>query len=542
MTSSDSSLPSSPRWRICLGLAVGALFLFGAWLRWTDGFVAITTPDSYVYLQGALTGDLNEVAWRTFLYPLFLKLTIGHLGGLEAVLALQKLFGLAAAGLTFSAWIHLKTILRYNRRGGVVHDCFGLLLLAMMLLPYGSTRYQEQSIMLESSSTLALSAVAFIASRLFVSLRGSSGPKRVAIWASATIGISLLANTLNPRFGPCVVLALLFAATALRLARASLRQSLLALLVPVALAGPLLLLPQRALDQRNVWNSSFVPMHFLFIHARLTLPEIVHDRDDPAFTRYDRAFLGELAKEIELVFALAERNGSGGNETLKFDPNLLLWGKAATMMREHFRDEPAGAAEFCRHYFLQAVWHQPAAYLKKVALEWAYLLRPGGSVVDDSWPPLPLTPALSQSPALAAIYAQEARAAVRADFLAYQAQLADSKNYSGVVFHTPFPMNYFGNWVNRGFLSLGLLVSGLCVFFLWKKGGETGAVNLALVSLGSSLLLFSELAPLAFVTTTCGTRAIQGLRVLFAFTTVDLGLTGLVLLASLVGWRRWLFV
>ena len=532
----------SPIWKICLSLAVGALFLFGAWLRWTDGFIAITSPDSHIYLLGALTGDLNHVPWRTFVYPLFLKLTIGHLGGLEAVLALQKIFGLAAAGLTFAAWIHLKTIVRYTRLGGVIHDCFGLLLLAMMLLPYGSTRYYELSIMLESSSALALSAVAFIASRLFVALRGGVGPKRVAIWASAMIGISLFANTLNPRFGPCIILALLFAATALRLARASLRQSLLAFVVPIALAIPLLLLPQRALDKKNVWNRSFVPMHLFFVQAKLTLPEIAHDRDDPAFIHYDKAFLGELAKEIELVFALAERNGHGGNETLKFDPNLLLWGKAANLVREYFRNDATGAAEFYRHYFLQAVWNQPGAYLKKVATEWVYLLRPGGGVVDDSMPPLPLIQELSKSSAYASTYLQSARAEVRADFVAYQNQLADSKNYSSVVLLTPFPMNYFGNWVNWGFLRLGLLVSGLCIFFLWKKSGETGAVNLALVSLGSSLLLFSQLSPLALFTTMCGFRAIQGVRVLFAFTTVDLGLTCLFLLAHLVGLRRLIFL
>ena len=543
MSSSGSSAPSAHPpvgWATAFRFLVGFLFLYGAWLRWTDGFVAITTPDSFQYLLGTLKGDLREVAWRTFVYPLFLKLCVEHLGGLVAVLAIQKMFGLLAAALVLATWMRLKAVVNFSRWGRVIHDLLGLLLLAMMLLPFGSTRYFEQTIMLESASTLALASILFAACQLLVELRRSSRPQTVTVWAAVLIGLSLFANTLNPRFGPAVLLSFLFALGSLRLARASLGQYLTTLLLPVVLAVPLLILPQRALNQRNVWNSSFVPMHFLFVHARLVLPEIVHDRDDPSFTRYDHAFLQQLSAEIEQVFALADQEGLGGNYTLKFDPNRLLWGRGAALMRDEFRDSPPEFGKFCRYYFLRAVGHHPAAYLKKVADEWWFLLRPGGAVVDDSWPPLPLASELSACPSLAETYVEKASDTVRPAFIAYQAQLADSRTFSGVVFRTPFPLNYFGNWINRGFSLLWLFVFCLCSYCLWRRRADRGLRYLCLIFMGSSIFLFGQLAPLALVTTTCGTRAIQGLRVLFVFTIIDMGFMALLLPATLSGWRHWL--
>ncbi|HWB97063.1 MAG TPA: hypothetical protein VG672_10185, partial [Bryobacteraceae bacterium] len=188
-----------------------ALFGYGAWLRWTDGFAAITTSDSFEYLQGALTGDLNQVAWRTFVYPLFLKLCVEHLGGLVAVVALQKFLGLLAGALTFATWMKLKGVIGYRSWGVVLHDTLGLLLLAMMLLSWASTRYFELSIMLESLSTFALAAVVFAAGGLGVALARPGTRRQVPWWAGALVGLSLFANALNPRFSPIVVLSVLLA-------------------------------------------------------------------------------------------------------------------------------------------------------------------------------------------------------------------------------------------------------------------------------------------------------------------------------------------
>ena len=527
-------------WNRAFRLMTGLLFFYGAWLRWTDGFVAITTPDSFEYLQGALTGDLSQVAWRSFPYPLFLKLCIEHLGGFGAVLVLQKLFGLTAAALTFAAWMKVKATIRYTQWGGRLHDSFGLLLLAMMLLSYGSTRYFEQSIMLESASTLALAALVFGASGLFVAFRRSPSVQVVAIWVGLTIGISLFANALNPRFSPAVFLAFSFAAISLHRVGAGLWQSLAAILVPVLLAVPLLILPQRPLDQRNIWNRTFVPMHFLFMHARLVLPEIERDRDDPMFTRYDRSFLKEFSGAIEDEFSRAAHDGPGGNYTLLYDPNRLLWGRAGELLRSYARDSASRYNEFCGYYFKRALWHNPLGYAQKVMYEWVYLLRPSGPVLDDSWEDLPLAAGLAWGAGNSGIFVERSRPSIRPVFAAYQAQLADKSGYSGVVFRTPFSLNHLGLWVNRGFSLLWLVVLGFAGFCLWRKRADPGLTILCLVFLGSSIFLFAQLAPLAFVTTTCGARAIQGLRVLLAFVTVDLGLMSFFLLTTLMGRRHWL--
>ena len=81
--------------------------------------------------------------------------------------------------------------------------------------------------------------------------------------------------------------------------------------------------------------------------------------------------------------------------------------------------------------------------------------------------------------------------------------------------------------------------SGYCV---WRLGSDRALVSLCVIFIASSLLLFGQLAPLAMFHTTTGSRAIQGLRVLFAFTVINIGLLSVVMLAALAGWRQWLMV
>ncbi len=515
--------------------AAALLFIYGAWLRWSDSFVAITTPDSFQYLQGALTGDLSTVAWRTFPYPLFIKVCIEHGGGLETVVALQKAGGLLTALLVFGTWIQFKKIIPYRRWGNMAHDLLGLLLFAMLLLPYGSTRFHEQSIMLEALSSLALALVVFSAARLFTVLRQKSSHLQVALWAGTLLGLSLFANQFNPRFSPTVVLSFLFVVIALRVARVRWTVSLAAITVPIILAVIFLFRIQAPLDRKNIWNSTFVSMHLLFMNVRIILPEITSDAEDTSFTRYDRVFLRQLSSAITDELTRASREGPGGNYTLNYDPNRLLWGPANDLLRSNVHGSPSAYNAFCQYYFRRGLSAHPIGYLHKVALEWWYLLRPSGPVLDDSWSPLPLTAALGDSALNAVTYAHRARPAVQPAFLAYQVQLAASRD-STVTFSTPFPLNHLGMWVNRFFLIGWVLSGGFAAYCLWRKVPNMTEISLGFI--GISILLLGQFAPLALVTTTCGARAIQGLRVLTAFTTVNIGLIVLLLLVTLTGQKH----
>ncbi|HWB98898.1 MAG TPA: hypothetical protein VG672_19450, partial [Bryobacteraceae bacterium] len=320
----------------------------------------------------------------------------------------------------------------------------------------------------------------------------------------------------------------------LRVSRTGLGRSAVALGLPVVLAVPLLILPQRELDRHNPWNRTFVSMHLLFMHARLTLPEIQRDRDDPGFTRYDRAFMQRFSAAIEAEFARAARDGPGGNYTLLYDPNRLLWGEASDLLRAYAQGSPDRYNEFCRYYFRRALTHHPLAYAKKVLYEWAYLFRPGGPMLDDSWDDLPVAAGLAWGRANSGLYVGRARDETRPAFAAYQAQLGGSAE-TKAVFHTPFPLNQLGLWVNRCFFPLWLIVGAASAFLLWPRPRDLSGRALGLAFFGSSLFLMAQLAPLAFVTTTCGGRAVQGLRTLSAFVTADLGLMSCVLLAIGLG-------
>ena len=115
---------------------VALLFLYGVWLRWISGLVAVTTEDSFLFLSPALFGKFSEAGPRTFPYPLFLKICIEYLGGFPAAILGQNVAGLATAGLIFGAWSRLKCVLPYRLAGIVLHDLLGLFMLSHLLLEH----------------------------------------------------------------------------------------------------------------------------------------------------------------------------------------------------------------------------------------------------------------------------------------------------------------------------------------------------------------------------------------------------------------------
>lgn len=305
---------------------------------------------------------------------------------------------------------------------------------------------------------------------------------------------------------------------------------------------PLLILPQRALNQKHKWNKTFISMHAIFMHARLVLPEIVRDRDNPSFTRYDRKYLGEISSAIQEELDRAAREGPGGNYTLNYDPNRLLWGRANDSLRAYAKESPELFNEFCRYYFMRALLNNPMGYVKKVALEWWYLLRPSGPILDDSWTaPIPLAAEFKSSAPNAAYYIGQARPEVRPVFVAYHTLVEEESNRSTIVLSTPPPLNRIGSLVTRIHFPIWLMLFGFCAWQLRRSSSKGGLAGLGVAFIGISILLIGQLAPLAMVTTTCGGRAIQGLRVLTALTTIGMGLLGTLFVAQLARCRH-LFV
>lgn len=516
------------------------LFSYGAWLRWMDSFVAITTPDSFLFLSPALLGKFQEAGPRTFPYTLFLKICMEHLGGFPTAIFLQKLLGLVTAGLAFAAWTRLKSVVSYRLPGTVLHDILGLLVLSHLLLEHGTMRYFEQAIMLEATSSLCLAAVIFTACHFFVLVRQGAPSRTVVIWAAALIGISLFTYEWNPRFGPCVPVALLFAVVGLRSAHATIAQGLIALLAPALLSMILLIVPQYLISRANGWNRAFIPKHLFYMHARLVLPELVHDRDDPDFKRYDHELLVRVSAFLEQEFARAARDGAAWNVTLGFMPNKLIWGPADEFLYHYFGSDPGAYREFCLYYFKRAVWPHPGAYLRKVAREWIQLFTPGAPIMDPTLTPYSLEGQLETGLCLpgARDMVPKARDSVRPAFQAFVDQLEHHSVFDAVVLDSPDFLRYEGGWVNDYF-SYGLLAaSGFCVLCLWRRPRESGPINLCLVFAGSTLLLASLIAPITLVMTVCGERHIQGLRVIFVFCAATITLLSVLLLANLVGARR----
>ena len=520
---------------------MAGLFLYGAWRRWADGFVALSTEDSFLFLSPALFDKFSEAGPRTFPYPLFLKICLEHLGGFPAAIFCQKLFGLATAGLTFAAWTRLKGVMNYRPAGTILHDILGLLVLSHLLLEHGTMLYYEQAIMLEGTSALCLAVVIFAACHFFVLVRQEAPLRAVVIWAAALAASSLFAYEWNPRFGLCVPVAFLMALSGLRCARARVAQGLIAILVPVGLSVVLLFVPQYLISRSNGWNRTFIPKHLFYMHARLVLPELTHDRDDPGFKLYRHEMLVQMSTLIQQELALAEREGYGGNFTLKFSPNKLIWGPADGILYNYFGDNPDGYTKFCLYYFKRAVWHHPAAYLLKVAREWIFLFSIPSPILDASLAPYPLKMLIDGGRCLPGAQAMVPRAAdsVRPVFQEYVAQLENRGAYDGVVLASPDFIRDVSGWVNDYF-SYGVLAAlGFCGLYRWRKPREPGSGNLCQLFAGSTLLLISLIAPITLVMTVCGARHIQGLRVMFVFCAATITLLTILLLANLVGARRW---
>ncbi|HWB98897.1 MAG TPA: hypothetical protein VG672_19445 [Bryobacteraceae bacterium] len=463
-----------------------------------------------------------------------------HLGGFPAAIFLQKLGGLATAALGCAAWMQLKRVMRYRLPGIVLHDLLGLLVLSHLLLDHGTMRYFEQAIMLEATSSCCLAAVIFAASRFLVLVRERAPAGSVTLWAALLIGSSLFTYAWNPRFGPCVPIAFLLAAAGFRSLRLPVVRVLPAFLVPVLLAAIFLFFPQYRISRANEWNRAFIPKHLFYMHARLVLPELMRDRDDPGFTRYPHDLLAGISGLIGEELARADREGPGWNVTLRFMPNRLLWGPADEFLHHYFVSNPAAYREFCLYYFKRAVWPHPSGYVQKVAREWIQLFTPGTTIMDPGIPPLSLSKAITDGLCLpgARDMVPKAVSAVRPAFQALVTQFENHAAFDDVVLDSPGFIRWTSGWVDD-FFSYGVLVAAaFCLLLGWRKFRAPGLVNLGLTFGWSALLLASLIAPITLVMTVCGERHIQGLRVLFVFCAATIALMTVLLLAQFAGCRR----
>src|SRR5438477_9949061 len=133
--------------RLVYWIALGFLFAWAAWLRFSLPLDPIADPDTWGYLAPALqklTGSGFGHEGRNFVYPGFLFLLLRLFGDFRAITITQHLLGLAAGSFLLVTWRRVRTFVEASRLNAGTRDFLGLIAAAIVSLAGGPIRTEMQ--------------------------------------------------------------------------------------------------------------------------------------------------------------------------------------------------------------------------------------------------------------------------------------------------------------------------------------------------------------------------------------------------------------
>ncbi|MEI6033754.1 MAG: hypothetical protein WCS65_05685 [Verrucomicrobiae bacterium] len=360
--------------------AVVAIFLLGAWLRFSIPLAPITSNDSGEYLSPAaamLVNGIYEPSSRNFPYPGFAWILFNASGTFDSITIAQHILGLAGAGVFWLAWLRLGVFLPRDWRIAALHAVLGLGLVWGLLLSKHPV-FLEHSMRPEAIYPFLISLHIFGAvSFMERSLIRKSLP--LAIWWGVFLTVvSFGLYVLKPIWGLALVSGGLPFLIVLACSQGKWRAVPVAAGALGAVAGiALFVLPDSILSSRRSQPATLISEQLFFVHADLIEREIRRDLAKPGEPPFPR--------EILLATADRFRDGFRGEipnpyRTLGFDPDAFMYGEANTRVQKYFRAEPGRADRLYRHYYVQAWLGQPIQMLWKILREMGVFYRCNGKL------------------------------------------------------------------------------------------------------------------------------------------------------------------
>lgn len=361
--------------------ALTAIFVWALCRRLALPIEPIPDADTWGYLSPALLkltgGHFIHTEGRNIVYPAFLLSVLRLFGDFRAITIVQHLLGLAAGAVSILTWRRTAAFLPQSLVPRPIHDIFGLIFVAVVLLA-GEPIRAEMQIRPEGICAFVLSlnlyfAIEFIA-RVFV-----EKDKPALVFGIGTGVTAFLLASLKPSFillslVPLLPLGLFF------FRREPLREKLL-LALALVISAIVLFLPEYLLRREDEFAQVFLPTTLFMTHADLIRDQMADDLARQATVPYaqdrleriHKRLVAEISKSAEWRFA-----------SLGFSPDYLMYNDSsiAVAVAAEFNDDTAAVEGFYRFYYWRIWQKRPVSMAKKVGREMALFYGPVCSAFD----------------------------------------------------------------------------------------------------------------------------------------------------------------
>jgi hypothetical protein len=367
---SGKSSGQAQAWRFYFWAWVVALFAFAAWQRFSLPLVPIADPDTWGYLAPALRKLLGQefghIYARTFVYPAFVFSLLRLFGDFRAIVIIQHLLGLVAAGLLLITWRRSRVFAPDSRLSRAGHDILGLLGATIFLLAGEPIRFEMQ-LRPEGVCAFLVSLNLYFVLQFMACCFVEKRPRAAVAYGIGAAFTSLLLTSAKPSFALMALVGLLPAGIFF-FQRGWLRQKI-AIGVGATLSAALLLLPEHILGGKDEASRRFLWTTLFVTHANLIRDQMEQDLERGSEIVYSREWLARVhvALSAEILKSSAVRPGRYWS--LGFDPDYLMYdrGSIDTQLRQEFDLNGPELYDFYRFYYWRIWQERPFLVLKKIA-------------------------------------------------------------------------------------------------------------------------------------------------------------------------------
>ena len=374
-----SSARANSLWPIYYWTALGLVFVWAAWQRFSLPLTLIADPDTWGYLSPALrklTGaEFGHTQGRNFLYPGFLYLILSAFGDFRAIGIVQHLLGLAAGAILLLTWRRLRIFVPNSLVDPRFHDVIGLAGIAIYLLAADTVRIETQ-LRPEGVCGFLISVNLYFTAQ-FVACSFLQRRRTAALVCGIALVLTcLLLASVRPNFWFSAIVVLVPVA-AFFLRRGWWPQKT-ALAAAIILSGILVLWPERVLSRKDQASQTFLPTMLFVIHADLIRDQMAADFKENASLPYPRDWLEGVYTRLNAEIAKSETKYPGHYRSLKFDPEYLWFEPSSitTQLRREFGRDVSGLCAFYRFYYWRTWQREPLRALQKVVRQFSIYYFP----------------------------------------------------------------------------------------------------------------------------------------------------------------------
>jgi len=356
-------------------LLLGGIFIFAAYQRFSLPIWPVADPDTWGYLNPALSWlagkGLQQTFGRDFLYPVFLLLVLKTTHTFSAIVVVQHLLGLLSGVVWWGIWSAWSRWLPDGIARRFVAPLCGLGGLALYLWGGRTVMFEMQ---LRPEAIFPLVALVQIAAMLGYARarwKGGTAPA-ICLWGALAMWAAIAAQNLKPSWGLAFLAApLLLVIGLFGRGFPPLRARVIPLLVGLlGVAFFVQGLPRAIAWKTDQDSRTFFPTILFAIHANIMADHIRHEIASGRGLPGESRFLEDLDRGIR------EGAGEGNNyKLIGFNADYLVY-DSPSLANAPVPDNPDARRKYFMGTYLAALKSRPLDFAGKWAKQFAAVYIP----------------------------------------------------------------------------------------------------------------------------------------------------------------------